>query len=112
MDKILKYSDILTHLLADRYKISHPQSPEVRAEIVIDRENHHYILMYVGWEKDRFYYFSAIHFDIIGEKIWIQQNNTEDALVDELESEGVDKSDIVLAFLPPEMRVHTGFALA
>lgn len=104
MDKIIKYATILAHLVEDRYKISHPQSPNVRAEMVIDKENHHYILMYVGWEKERFSYFSAIHFDIIGEKIWIQQNNTEDELVDELEAEGVDKADIVLAFLPPEKR--------
>lgn len=112
MDKITNYQNILIHLLEDRYKLSHPLSPGVRAEMVIDKENHHYILMYVGWEKDRFSYYAALHFDIIEEKIWIQQNNTEDEIVDDLAAGGVHKSDIVLAFLPPEMRVYSGFASA
>jgi hypothetical protein len=50
--------------------------------------------------------------DIIDGKIWIQQNNLEELIVDELEAKGVEKSEIVLAFLPPEMREFSGFAVA
>jgi hypothetical protein len=112
MDKVKKYGRILSQMLKNYYKRAQPQSPNVRAELIIDKKNHHYVLMYVGWERERFAYFAALHLDIIEGKIWIQQNNLEELIVDELEAKGVDKSEIVLAFLPPEMREFSGFAVA
>ena len=111
-EKLKKYSRILSQLVKKHYQMARPHLPEMRVEMIIDRKHHHYILMYIGWERERFSYFSALHFDIIEGKIWIQQNNTEDELVDELQAKGIEANEIVLAFLPPEMRIHSGFAVA
>jgi hypothetical protein len=45
-------------------------------------------------------------------KIWIQCNNTEREIVDELMEKGVERQDIVLGFIPPYARIHSGFAVA
>ncbi|MFN0202756.1 MAG: XisI protein [Bacteroidia bacterium] len=112
-DKLKKYSRILTQLIKERHKIEKPHFPSVRAEMVIDRKHHHYILMYVGWEKSTFAYYAVVHFDIIEDKIWIQQNNTdEEGLIEEMLKKGIRSDEIVLAFLPPEMRKYSGFAVA
>ncbi len=48
---------------------------------------------------------NLIYLDIIGGKIWVQKDGTEDGITDELEASGVPKSDIVLAFHPLENRM-------
>ena len=52
-----------------------------------------------------------IHLEIINGKIWIQRDGTEDGIATDLLAAGVPKSDIVLAFHPPEIRQHTDFAV-
>jgi hypothetical protein len=45
-------------------------------------------------------------------KILIENDWTSDGLATELVERGVPCEDVVLAFHPPEMRVHTEFAVA
>ncbi|MFN0200479.1 MAG: element excision factor XisI family protein [Bacteroidia bacterium] len=40
------------------------------------------------------------------------KNTVKEELVDELQAKGIAASEIVLAFLPPEMRVHSRFAVS
>ena len=42
----------------------------------------------------------------------MQCNNTEREVVDELMANGVTAQEIVLGFVPPYARTHTGFAAA
>jgi hypothetical protein len=111
MDKIAKYQQIICELLKEYAAIKKNLTPNVKAQIVIDKENHHYQLLSVGWHNNRFIYTIAFHFDIINDKIWIQQNNTEALIGDELVARGVEKSDIVLGFVSEKARSHSGFAL-
>ena len=68
--------------------------------------------MRVGWENRKFHHYCLFHFDVIDGKIWIQANNTEEMVGDELMKRGVRQSDIVLGFQPEYAREHTGFAAA
>jgi hypothetical protein len=43
---------------------------------------------------------------------WIEKDNTEDGVAPELVEAGIPKSQIVLAFRPPEVRKHTDYAVA
>lgn len=102
MDKSLTYQTIIIELLNRYGKAKRRQMPQVKKQILIDKENHHYVLLSVGWHKQRFLYMTAFHLDIIEEKIWIQCNNTDILLADELVCRGVAPNDIVIAFLPNE----------
>jgi hypothetical protein len=68
--------------------------------------------MYVGWNGFERIYYSIIHFDIKNNKIWIQQNNTETDLAQELVNMGVPKEDIVFGLQPPYKRPYTGYGVA
>jgi hypothetical protein len=50
--------------------------------------------------------------DIINGKFWIQRDGTEYGIARELVDAGVPKEQIVLAFRAPEIRKHTGYAVA
>jgi len=44
--------------------------------------------------------------------IWIQRNGTDDGIAIELEQAGIPKENIVLGFHEPDVRQHTGYAVA
>jgi XisI protein len=112
MDKITKYQQILCEILEEYGNIKRNLTPNIKAQIMIDNVNRHYQCLSIGWHKERFTYLVAFHFDIIGDKIWIQQNNTDVLIADELIERGVLKSDIVLGFVPEKVRSYEGFAVA
>lgn len=81
-------------------------------QVVVDKENHHYQVVTIGWDGDRFVHDCPMHFDIINGKIWVQQNMTEWEVGKMLEEKGVPKQDIVAGFLSPELREDSGYAVS
>jgi hypothetical protein len=55
---------------------------------------------------------AIIHVDLRGEKISIQHDGTERGIAEDLIEAGIPPEHIVLAFHSPEVRQHTGFAVA
>jgi hypothetical protein len=103
MDKIKKYQTILTKLLQEYVVFLSGSSSPVKAQMIADCERNHFQLLKVGWDNKRqqFVFGVLFHFDIIDNKIWLQLNNTEFLIVDDLIEQGVPKSDIILGFQPP-----------
>jgi XisI protein len=66
----------------------------------------------IGWDKEERVYGCSIHLDIKNEKIWIQINNTELDIGQDLIEMGIQKEDIVIGFQPPYMRSFSGYAIA
>ena len=112
MDKITYYRQILIETLESYGSIKKSLTPGVKTQTIIDNEGGHYQLLSIGWHNNRFVYMVALHFDLIAGKIWIQQNNTDVLIADELVERGVTKSDIVLGFVPEKIRHYEGFAMA
>jgi hypothetical protein len=81
-------------------------------QTIFDREQNHYLLMFVGWEGIRRVHGCLVHVDIIDGKFWIQRDGTESGITRELMDAGVTKDRIVLAFRSPEMRKISEFAIA
>ena len=96
--------------LANRYK-DYPDD-KLQHLVITDFEHGHFQLTRTGWHKNRFYFMVLMHFDVKPNgKIWIQQNNTEILIAEELEKRGVLKTDIVLGFRPEYMRQATGYSV-
>lgn len=113
MDKIIKYEKAILHFLNSFAKEMYDQDPsDIETFVLSDKENHHYQLVRIGWNNDQHIFYCPLHFNIKNDKIWVQVNNTEEMVGDELIKRGVPKSDIVLAFHPKELRQYTGFAEA
>jgi hypothetical protein len=112
MDKTLKYQQILNDILEEYGQIKKSLTPNVKHQTLIDATKKHFLLLSIGFYNQKFVYNPVFHFDIIDNKIWIQQNNTDVLIADELQERGVEKSDIVLGFVPPHAREFSGFAVA
>jgi len=82
-------------------------------QVIADFERGHFQLVRIGWDGDAFAHSTVFHFDVKPDgKIWIQANNTDVLITEDLMEQGVEKSDIVLGFQPPRYRPHTGFAVS
>jgi XisI protein len=113
--KITKHSNILTAYLQELADSRNQAlGNTLEYQVVADHERHHYQLVRLGWTDGRFSYFVLLHFDIKPDtgKIWVQQNNTEILVGQELVDKGVSKSNIVLGFKSAELRPYSGYAAA
>ncbi len=113
MDKITKYQNIIIEFLNHYNAETATYADEdIKRRILIDRENNSFQLLSTGWSGDLYTFGPIFHFDIINGKIWMQCNNTEWEVVDDLMAAGVDRKDIVLGFVPPSARHFSGFAVS
>ena len=106
-----QWRDIIEQVLRDYAAIPYSYS-EVKKETVFDRKQDRYLILVVGWEGSRYEHGCTIHIDIIGDKVWIQRDGTEEGIALDLENAGISKDHIVLGFKPPEVRPLTGYAVA
>jgi len=111
MEELARYRKVLCDLLHE-YAQYTPSVGEVAVEIIVDQEQDHYELLFSGWSGPFRIHGSVLHFDIRDGKIWIQSDGTEEGIANRLVEAGIPKDRIVLAFKPPEIRPHTGFAVA
>ena len=86
----------------------------VETLVIADAEHDRFGLFRCGWRAGTGDRVSTTVFlaRIKGGKVWIEEDNTDLTLADELVRAGVPKGDIVLAFQPPELRHLTEFAVA
>ena len=52
----------------------------------------------------------AVHVEVRGDRVWLQCDNTDLVVAEDLVAAGIPKSSIVLGFRAPELRPHTGYA--
>ena len=83
---------------------------DIRSKVVFDRANDSYLVMDVGWNGYDRIHDALIHVEIIGDKLWIQADGTEDGIADDLVTAGIPRDHIVLGFKPPDVRPYTDFA--
>lgn len=106
-----RWREILENILQYYANLSYRYG-EVKSYVIVDRDRNHFMLMDEGWENDRRVHGCIVHAEIRNNKIWIHYDGIEDGITDELVAAGVPKDCIVLAFHPPHLRKHTGYAIA
>jgi hypothetical protein len=111
MDRLDEYRRIIRELI-QRYAQYKPARGDVQIEVIFDPTNDHYELVHAGWNGIYRIHGSVIHIDLRDGKVWIQHDGTEDGIAEELVAAGIPRNHIVLAFKPPDVRQHTGFAVA
>jgi hypothetical protein len=111
MGKIKKYEQYILNILKEYAKIRYVNL-DAENQLIVDKVNHQYQIVTIGWDKGNFVHDCPIHLAIIDGKIWIQWNMTEIDFGKELTDKGVPKSDIVIGFLSPEIREYSEYAVA
>jgi hypothetical protein len=111
MDKLTNYRQIIEKVLTEYAAIPYHYG-DLKAELIISKDENHYLVITSGWENDTRVHACIIHIDIIDHKIWIQSDSTEDGIALDLLAADIPKEDIVLGFHEPDVRQYTGFAVA
>ena len=105
MDTRLNYPGIVKTILKEYTNLfAHGGVPSMHT--LFDDQQQSYMLIDIGWEGKKYTHDVIIHIDIIGSKIWIQRDNTEEGVAIDLLEAGVPKEDIVLGFHHPKVRPY------
>ena len=109
MDKLTNYHQIIEKVLTEYASIPYHYG-DLKAELIISKDENQYLVITSGWENKTRIHACIIHIDIIDDKIWIQNDSSEDGIALDLLAEGIQKKDIVLGFYSLKRRKYTEFA--
>src|SRR4028118_36694 len=110
MDSLNNYRKLVKHILTDYAEI--PVFDKVtQKEIIFDWETDRYMLINIGWFNEQRIHYCVIHIDIIDGQVWIQANNTDRLIAEELVAAGVPAKSIVLGLQPPDVRPYTAYGV-
>src|SRR5947209_18980835 len=111
MDAMNAYRALVEQTLLAQAKV--PSSTgDVQLQTVFAQDHDHYLLVQVGWGRQKRIYGTLAHIDLVGDKVWIQHDGMEEGLANQLRDAGIPAENIVLGYRIPEIRQHTGYAVA
>jgi hypothetical protein len=108
MDSLNNYRQLVKQLLTEYAEIPVFDSG-TKNKIIFDLENDRYMLINIGWFNEQRIHHCVIHIDIIDGQVWIQANNTDRLIAEELVAAGVPAKSIVLGLQPPDVRLYTAY---
>jgi|688.fasta_scaffold14199_8 hypothetical protein len=111
IDSVTFYREAVQAVL-ERYAAAATADPAIETQLLIDTQHDHYQLVDVGWQNDLRVHSCILHIDIKDNKVWLQQNLTDQRVAEELVAAGIPKNRIVIGFHPPYARPYTEFAVA
>lgn len=113
MDKLTDYQVLVKQALRNYASLlTAPPKPSYEVVLAFDDEHHHYLLRKLGWTKKNRIRQTVLHVAIRNNKIWIEEDWTEEGLATYFLEQNVPKEDIVLGFQSPIMRPLSEFAVA
>ena len=113
MDRLDKYRIAIKKILTEYHSWASNSNIRERENcLAFDDVHDQYFWFLMGWQGERKYRNIQVHIRIKNHKIYIEEDWTEEGIANELLTEGIPKSDIVLAFHDPETRKLTEFAVA
>ncbi|MBN3911174.1 MAG: XisI protein [Nostoc sp. NMS1] len=111
MDNLTQYQNTIKQILTEYQKISSQVTVvDIDEVLMFDDERSQYLWFNIGWKQGKRVKGISVYIRIKNERIYIEEDLTEEGMAIELMRLGVPPSDIVLAFQPPEVRKYTEFA--
>ena len=110
MDRLEHYRHCIGELLNRYAKCWNEEG--IETQLIEDTTHDHYLLLKTGWDGEQRIYYSVFHFDIKDGKIWIQENNTDVEVDQELNDMGISNKEMVVGFHHPSMREYSDFAFS
>lgn len=113
MDKITHDQSLIKKILLEYEKLSSQVTdPDIDETLIFDDLRSQYLWFNIGWKNGERVKAISVYVRIKNDKIWIEEDWTEEGIANELLRGYVPKEDIVLAFYDPETRKHTDFEIA
>ncbi len=104
MDKLKKKIKAVKAFLKEQSSFKISCMPDVKSKVIIDKKTNQYLLIWTGWKGAKYIYRIWYHFQIINDKIIVVENKTDVDLAEELEYLGIDRRDIIVAWVPDYLR--------
>jgi XisI protein len=109
-DKQAYYRQIITEEM--KQVACAPVNGEIQTIAILDPIGDHYQLLDMGWDDaDRRIFQPIIHIDLIGTKVWIQENTTDLDIAKVFVKSGIEASDIVLGLHSRSLRRFSEYAI-
>jgi len=113
MDKLERYRTKIEKVLTDYHNwVSGASNLKEESCLAFDEVRDRDFWFFMGWEGQKKTRNIQVHIRIVNDKIYIEEDWTEEGIATELMREGISNREIVLAFHPPNERKHTEFAIA
>ncbi|AOY79974.1 XisI protein [Moorena producens JHB] len=112
MDRLKRYRQIVQEVVREYHQLNKKSGSTIESALVFDEVQDQYLLLLMGWHKDERIKSVMIHIRLKDDKIWIEEDWTEDGVATDLLQKGILREEIVLAFHPPHVRQYTEFAFA
>lgn len=101
MDKQRKYAEIIARELKKIAAIPFYNAPDLKSDVVIDKEEENFILFTEGWKKGLHKYGVTLHFQLKDGKVLFLENGTDIDWGERFKKMGIPKSDMVIKFVHP-----------
>jgi hypothetical protein len=88
------------------------RSRGVTSKLIVSDDQTRYLVIDEGWLDDKRIHALIFDAEIRDGKLWLHHDGLDHGITEELVAAGVPKDHIVLAFHPPHVRPHTGYATA
>ncbi|GAA6615190.1 XisI protein [Scytonema sp. NUACC26] len=111
MDRLKHHRKIVLELLTEYHQLNKKSGSTTESALTFDEVRDLYLLLLMGWQKDERIKSVIIHIRLKDNKIWIEEDWTEDGVATDLLHSGIAREEIVLAFHPPHVRQYTEFAI-
>jgi XisI protein len=93
-------------------ELRQPINNDIEFFPIIDINKNHFQIIAMGWEGYKRIFNLLFHLDIIGDKIWVQEDKMEHSIAERLVEKGISKKEIVLAYFPDYHRAYTEYAVS
>lgn len=106
------YHSVLYPILQTYCALLNRQDDDTTTQVIISDDHTRYLVITEGWNGKKRIHALIFDAEIRNNKIWLHHDGLGHGITDELVAAGVSRDSIVLAFHPPSVRQHTGYAIA
>jgi XisI protein len=117
MDILMKYRNTVQETIKKYYNLSNSQitnttDTTISDYLILDEQRDQYLWLRCGWDGKKRVQHIILYLQIKNGKIWVEEDSTDLAIVDDLLASHIPKTDIILGFHHPSKRPLTEFAIA
>ncbi len=107
-----RWREIIKRSLKELADVPYSDGVDLQKKLLFDGQRDAYMVLVYGWQGVHRLHGCVAHLELIGDKVWIQEDGTEYGIATELVAAGIPQGHIVLGFKTPRTRHVTDFAIA
>jgi XisI protein len=112
MDRVVFFQQKILNVIEEYLtELRQPSNQDIDFVSITDMNKNHFQIIAMGWEGHKRIFNLLFHLDIIGDKIWVQEDKMEYSIAEKLIEKSIAKKEIVLAYFPEFHRAYTEYAI-